>query len=144
VPDQVAHRQGGVAELHSATVLDKLSGRHRDAGRVERVRDGDRSGGGLHLGQRLPVIGVLVRGDDLGDRRVADQLDDPRRLRRRVDQQPLPGLVNQQVHVVLKRAHGELGERHAADFPRVRRPADTYVSCVSHADESIPADVRVS
>jgi hypothetical protein len=132
VADQVDHRQVRVAEPDRAAVFDELVGRHRDARRVRRVRHGGRPGRRLDVRQRLPVVRVLVRGHDPLHGRVADHLEQPRRLGRRVDQQSLPGAVPEQVGVVLVGPHGDLGHRQAVDLPRVGRPADTHVSGVSH------------
>jgi hypothetical protein len=139
VPDQVDHRQDRVAEPDRAAVLDKFVGRHRDARRVRRVRHGGRPGRRLDVRQRLPVVRVLVRGHDPLHGRVADHLQQPLWLGRRIDQQSLPGAVPEQVGVVLVGPHGDLGHRQAVDLPRVGRPADTHVSGVSHEEESIPA-----
>ena len=93
VPDQVNHGQGRVAEPDRAAVLDEFVGRHRDAGRVRRVRHGGRAGRRLDLRQRLPVVRVLVGGHDPLHGRVADHREQPLRLGRRVDQQSLPAAV---------------------------------------------------
>ena len=138
VPDQVDHRQDRVAEPDRAAVFDELVGRYRDARRVRRVRHGGRAGGRLDLRQRLPVVRVLVRGHDPLHGRVADHLEQPLRLGRRVDQQCLPGAVPEQVGVVLVGPHGDLGHRQAIDLPHVGQSADTHVSGVSHEEESIP------
>jgi hypothetical protein len=143
VADQVDHRQHGVAEGDGAAALHQLVGRDRYAGRVRRVRHGDGAGRRLHLGQALPVVAVLMRGHDLRHRGVADQLDQSRRLRRGIDEQPLAAAVDQQIGVVVHPAHGELGQRQAAaDLPRVRRPADTHVSGVGHPLNLVPTPHR--
>jgi hypothetical protein len=132
VADQVDNRQRRVAEPYRAAILDEFVRRHRDARGVRRVRDGDRAGRAVDLGERLPVVGVLVRGHDPLHRRVADHLEQSLRLGGRVDQQPLSGAVTEQIGVVLVRPHGDLGHRHAVDLPRVRGTADTHVSGVTH------------
>jgi hypothetical protein len=137
VPDQVNHGQGRVAEPDRAAVLDELVGRHRDAGRVRRVRHGGRPGRRLDLRQRLPVVRVLMGGHDPLHGRVADHREQPLRLGRRVDQQSLPAAVPEQVGVVLVGPHGDLGHRQAVDLPRVGRPADTHVTGVSHGKDPI-------
>ena len=137
VPDQVNHGQGRVAEPDRATVLNELVGRHRDAGRVCRVRHGGRACRRLDFRQRLPVVRVLVGGHDPLHGRVADHREQPLRLGRRVDQQSLPAAVPEQVGVVLVGPHGDLGHRQAVDLPRVGRPADTHVSGVSHGEDPI-------
>ncbi len=65
--------------------------RHRQLRRVQLVRDRAGAGALDHLAQRLPVVAVPVGGDDGGQRRVADQLEQPVGLVGRVDQQPLAG-----------------------------------------------------
>lgn len=137
VPDQVDHRQDRVAEPDRAAVFDELVGRYRDARRVRRVRHGGRPRRRLDVSQRLPVVRMLVRGHDPLHGRVADHLEQPLRLGRRVDQQCLPGAVPEQVGVVLVGPHGDLGHRQAIDLPRVGRPADTHVSGVSHVKDPI-------
>ena len=132
VPDEVDHGQDRVAEPNRAAVFDELVGRHRDARRVRRVRHRDRPSRLLDIRQRLPVVRMLVRGHDPLDGRVADHLEQPLRLGRRVDQQSLPGAVPEQVGVVLVGPHGDLGHRQAIDLPRVGRPSDTHVSGISH------------
>jgi hypothetical protein len=132
VPDQVDHRQERVAEPDRAAVFDELVGRYRDARRIRRVRHSGRPGRRLDVSQRLPVVRMLVRGHDSLYGCVADHLEQPLRLGRRVDQQCLPGAVPEQVGVVLVGPHGDLGHRQAVDLPRVGRPADTHVSGVSH------------
>jgi len=133
VADQVDHGQRRVAEPDRVPLVDEFVRRHRDAGRVRRVRDGDSPGRRAHLLECLPVVGVLVRGHDPLNRRVADHLEQPLGLSGGVDQQRLPGAVApQQVGVVLVRPHGDFGHRHAVDLPRVRWPADTHVSGVGH------------
>jgi len=72
VADEVDDRQRHVAEPDSVPIVDELIGRHRDPRRVQRMRDGYRAGRGAHLLQRLPVVGMLVRGDDPLDRRIAE------------------------------------------------------------------------
>jgi hypothetical protein len=133
VPAQVDDGQRRLAELDRVAVLDQFVGRHRDSGGVQRVCHGGRAGRLAHPCQRLPVVGMLMRGHDSLHRGVADHLQQSLRLGGRVDEQPLPGpAVAQQVGVVVHRPHGDLGHRHAVDVPRVSRPADTYVSCVGH------------
>ena len=133
VTAQVDDGQRRVAEPYRVAVPDELIGRHRDAGCVKRMRDGGRAGRLAHLCQRLPVVGMLMGGDDPSHRGVADHLKQPLWLGGRVDEQPFPGpVVAQQVGVVVHRPHGDLGHRHAVDVPRVGRSADTHVSCIGH------------
>ena len=134
VTHQVDHRQRHVAEPDSVSVADKLVRRHWNAGCVGRVCHGGGAGRGAHPLERLPVVGMLMRGHDPLDRNVTDHLEQPLGLGRRVDQQRLAGArAAQQVGVVLVRPHGDLGHGHAADLPRVRWPADTHVSGVGHS-----------
>jgi hypothetical protein len=133
VPAQVDDGHFGVAEAQHLAVLDPAPGRDGQEVRVGRVRDHLGAGVLGHLWQRLPVIGVPVRGHDRADRRVADELDQPARLVRRVDQDGLAGArAAEQVRIVVHRTHGYLGHGQAVDLPRVSRPADTYVSRVRH------------
>jgi DNA-binding transcriptional ArsR family regulator/uncharacterized protein YndB with AHSA1/START domain len=86
VPAQVDERHRAVAEGQHLAVLGTAPDLDRKLVRVGRVRDHHRAGPGLHLGQRLPVIEVPVRGDDRPDRRVPDHLDQPARLVGGVDE----------------------------------------------------------
>jgi hypothetical protein len=125
VADQVDRGQRHVAELDRPAVLHEFVGRHRDARRVQRVRDGGRASGGLYLGERPPVVAVLVRRDDLLYLAVADHLQQSFRLGGRVDQERLAGArAPQQVGVVVHRADGDLRDGDAVDLPRLSGPAD--------------------
>ena len=120
VADQVDHRQRRVAERDRVSLVDQFVRCHRDARRVRRVRHGHGAGRRAHLFERLPVVGMLVRGHDPLDRHVADHLEQPLGLGGRVDEQPLASAgAAQQIGVVLVRPDGDLGHRHAIDLPRV-------------------------
>jgi DNA-binding transcriptional ArsR family regulator/uncharacterized protein YndB with AHSA1/START domain len=133
VPAQVDEGHRRVAERELLAVLHPAGDGHGQLVRVGRVGDHLGAGVPLYLGQRLPVIEVLVRGHDRADVDVADQLDQPVRLVGRVDQDRLTGgRAAQQVGVVVHGAHRYLGHGQAVDLPRVGRAADTYVSGVRH------------
>jgi ornithine cyclodeaminase/alanine dehydrogenase-like protein (mu-crystallin family) len=133
VPAQVDERHRAVAEGQHLAVLGAVADLNRKLVRVGRMRHHHRAGPGLHLGQRLPVIGVPVRGHDRPDRRVPDHLDQSAGLVGRVDKQALTRAgTAQQVGVVVHRAHRYLGHGQAADLTSLRRAADMNLSRVSH------------
>jgi DNA-binding transcriptional ArsR family regulator/uncharacterized protein YndB with AHSA1/START domain len=133
VPAQVDEGYRHVTEPQHVAVLGPAGDRDGQVVRVSRVRDYLRAGVLGHLGQRLPVIAVPVRGHDHAHRRLADHLDQAARLVGRVDQDALAGAhAAQQVRVVVHRSHGYLGHDQAVDLARVRRAADTYLSGVGH------------
>jgi DNA-binding transcriptional ArsR family regulator/uncharacterized protein YndB with AHSA1/START domain len=145
VPAQVDERHGAVAEGQHLTVLGAVADLDRKLVRVGRVRDHHRPGARLHLRQRLPVVGVPVRGHDGADRRVADHLHQPARLVGRVDQQALAGAgATQQVGVVVHRAHRYLGHGQAADVTSVGRAADMNLSRVSHHQNLYRTDLATT
>jgi DNA-binding transcriptional ArsR family regulator/uncharacterized protein YndB with AHSA1/START domain len=145
VPAQMDERHRAVAEGQHLAVLGAPADLDRKLVRVGRVGDHHRAGPGLHLGQRLPVIGVPVRGDDRLDRRVPDHLDQPARFVGRVDEQALTRAgAAQQVGVVVHRAHGYLGHGQAVDLTSVRRAADMNLSRVSHLQNLYRTDLPIS
>jgi DNA-binding transcriptional ArsR family regulator/uncharacterized protein YndB with AHSA1/START domain len=129
VPAQVDEGHLDVTEPERLAMPGPPADRHGQLVGISRMRDHLRAGVLGDLGQRLPVVPVLVRGHDRADGGVADQLDQPARLVGRVDQDPLAGACAfQQVGVVVHGAHRYLGHGQALDLPRVRRAADMYVS----------------
>ena len=73
VAAQVDHGQLGVADADRVAVPHKVGGGHRQRPRVLGMGGRLCAGRLLDRLQRLPVIPVLVRGDDRGQRGVPDQ-----------------------------------------------------------------------
>jgi DNA-binding transcriptional ArsR family regulator len=145
VPAQVDERHRAVAEGQHLAVLRPPADLDRKLVRVGGMRDHHRTGAGLHLRQRLPVIGVPVRGHDGADRGIADHLHQPVRLVGRVDQQPLARAdAAQQVGVVVHRAHRYLGHGQAAELTGVGRAADMNLSRVSHPKNLYRTDLATT
>ena len=85
------------------------------------------------LGERLPVVAVLVRGDDGRDAVVTDQPSRVARVVGRVDQELLVGgPAAQQIGVVVHRADRDLGDHQVRELVHIRRSADLHRSAVRH------------
>ena len=119
VAAQVDHLQRHPAHRDRAAVLDRVVDGHRQLGGVEGVRD--LAGAELvgHRAEGLPVVVVAVRGDrgaQLSAAGRGDDLRQPVRLVRRVDQQRLSGRgAHQEVGVVVHRADRDLRDGQGAE-----------------------------
>jgi hypothetical protein len=115
VAAQVDHVQRAVAEGDRVALGHQEVRRDGQRVRVVGVGDGVRAERAGHRAQGLPVVGVLVRGDDGAQRGPvgagADQVGQAFRVVGGVDQQRfVAGAAHQQVGVVVHRADRDLGD----------------------------------
>ena len=124
------------------TISDRPRRRQREGRSVVGVRDRRRACRLRHILERLPVVAVPVRGDDRGQRSVADQAKERLRLVRGVDQQQLAGVrAAEQVGIVVHGADGDLGDGQAGKLPALRLAAHGYVAGVAHGVLSVVLSV---
>ena len=115
VPAKVDHVEGEIPDDDGVAAGEEAVGPHRQRLGVE-LMDGRRRTGGL--GDRLeglPVVEVLVGGDDQLQLRglLGDQFDQQVRIVRGVDQHRLAGVrAGHDVGVVVHRAHRHLDDAH--------------------------------
>ncbi len=115
VAAEVDDLEFALAEAQGVAVFEEVVGRHREGGRVLGVGGGVGAEGTCHRAERLPVVGVLVGGDDGAQGRArgvgADQVGDALGVVGGVDEQRIVGRgAHQQVGVVVHRADGQLGD----------------------------------
>jgi hypothetical protein len=133
VAAQMDGLDGDDADGDAVAVLDRAVHRDRQAGSVQWVGQHLRARHGGHLLQALPVVAVLVGGDDGADRLVGHQGEQAVGLGRGVDEHPVARLgAAQQVGVVVVRADRELVDLQAGQLSHVGGAADLNVACVGH------------
>ncbi len=114
-------------------VVDQHVGGHRNAVGVVPAGVRARAGGLDDRGERLPVVAVLMRGDDGRDAVVTDHAQQRVRVVRGVDQQLLVrGPAAQQIGVVVHRADRDLGDHQVLELVHVGGAADRHLSAVGH------------
>jgi hypothetical protein len=109
-------------------------GRDRDPLRIGATGQRSRAGRGHHLGERLPVVPVLMGRHDLPECAVTDERQQRRRVVRRVHEQPFAGLpAGEQVRVVVHRPHRHLADRQRRELLDVGAAATPYRTGVAHS-----------
>jgi NADPH:quinone reductase len=138
VAAQVDDGQLGIADRDRVAVPDQVGDGHRQRARVRGMGGRPCPGCLLNGLQRRPVVPVLVRGDDPGQRGAADQPQQRVGVVRGVDQQQFPGARGpQQIGIVVDGPDRNLGDGEARKLPGVGRPADADLARVSHVSPSV-------
>ena len=126
VPDQMDHPQAQFPDLQDTAFLEHHVGWHRDPRSINRMGHGGGPGGCHDLGERIPMVLMLVGGDHRLQG-VAGQRDQSRRFGCGIDQRLLACIpATQEVGVVVEVAHGQFVDDQLGKFAHITRAADCH------------------
>ena len=130
MPNEVDDAQADLAHLQHAALLEHHVGRHGDARGIDWVRHRGGTGGRHDLREGIPVVLVLVGGDDR-PKGLARERDQAGRFCSGVDEGLLAGLATaQQVGIVVIGANSQFAHDESGELMHVGRPTDLHASVI--------------